>query len=305
MNITVVIPLYNKKNSILDTLDSVFKQTFLPKEIIIINDGSSDSSEKLVEKLNHPLIRLFNQTNAGVSAARNSGIGKATCEWIAFLDADDEWKPEYLETIKFLSNNYPYCQVLATAYELEDHKGNRKQITLNKIPFSGSHGELNNYFEVASCSHPPICSSAVIVKKEAIIGIGGFPIGIKSGEDLLTWARLAVYFDIAYFKKPLAIFIKNLPDVNDLRLRGPTSYDEVGVQLKLLLNYCSINQFKNLKKYISRWHRMRYLAYVKSSKNYRLAIMELLNCFKFNPTNLKNYGYLLFLIIPSLTTKKK
>lgn len=75
---------------------------------------------------------------------------------------------------------------------------------IKKLPFKGEDGILSNYFEVASCSHPPICSISIMVKKNAIQSIGGFPVGVKSGEDLLTWARLAVQEKIAYSRKPLS-----------------------------------------------------------------------------------------------------
>jgi glycosyltransferase involved in cell wall biosynthesis len=84
MKITVVIPLYNKRDFIERALDSVLKQTVLPDEIIVINDGSTDGSDKIVEQLNHSLIALIHQKNSGVSAARNKGIDLAKNKWIAF-----------------------------------------------------------------------------------------------------------------------------------------------------------------------------------------------------------------------------
>lgn len=296
MDISVVIPLYNKKNSILATLDSVFGQTFLPKEIIVVNDGSTDGSEKLVEEINNPLIRLFHQTNAGVSAARNFGIEKATCEWIAFLDADDAWKPIYLETIKFLCDTYPNCEVLATAYELEDHKGNRKQIILNKIPFYGSHGELNNYFEVASCSHPPIWSSAVTVEKKAIRAIGGFPLGIKSGEDLLTWARLGMDFDFAYNLEPLSVFVQDPAHTYEaLPNRIPEKPDIVGSKLIQLLK--GNPNDSGLKKYISHWHIMRSATFLRLNQS-KDARIEILKSLKFGPFVKKAYIFLFISVSP-------
>ena len=93
--ISVVIPLYNKEEQIADTLQSIFAQTFQDFEIVIVDDGSTDNSVEEVEKFDDSRIRLIHQTNAGVSAARNRGIEEARGELIAFLDADDEWKPEY------------------------------------------------------------------------------------------------------------------------------------------------------------------------------------------------------------------
>ena len=186
MIISVVIPLYNKKKQIAYTLQSVFTQTFQDFEIVVVDDGSTDNSVEEVEKFDDSRIRLIHQTNAGVSAARNRGIGEARGELIAFLDADDEWKPRYLETQYALYQKYPECSVYACNYEFRDSEGKVTSTIIRKLPFEGKDGILSNYFEVASCSHPPLWTSAVVVKKSAIQAIGGFPLGIKSGEDLLT-----------------------------------------------------------------------------------------------------------------------
>lgn len=85
MYISVVIPLYNKKKAIKDALDSVLNQTVLPDEIVIVNDGSTDGSDKIIELLDHPLLILIHQKNGGVSAARNKGVETAKNEWIAFF----------------------------------------------------------------------------------------------------------------------------------------------------------------------------------------------------------------------------
>jgi glycosyltransferase involved in cell wall biosynthesis len=247
--ISVVIPLFNKKLTILRALNSVFIQTTQPVEIIVVNDGSTDGSEQIVASLDHPLVKLIHQKNAGVSAARNKGIEEAKEEWIAFLDADDEWKPDFLKTIEFLSTAYPQCSVLSTAYLIQNNNGKREKIVLNKIPFSGDNGILTNYFEVASCSNPPICSSSVVVKKDAIIAIGGYPVGIRSGEDLLTWARLAVKYKIAYSLIASSIFI---PDTSTIRI--PEIPDIVAVEFQ---NLAEENSKYRIEKYISFWHKMR------------------------------------------------
>ena len=148
--ISVVIPLYNKEKQIERTLRSVFAQTYTDFEIIVVNDGSTDRSAAVVESLNDPRIRLVTQKNAGVSAARNRGIREARGEYIALLDGDDEWKPEFLETMTALTEKYPQCEVFAGNYTQVDSSGRQSPTIINGIVFDGPDGILDNYFTVAS-----------------------------------------------------------------------------------------------------------------------------------------------------------
>jgi len=255
MKISVVIPLYNKEETVLRALDSVLSQTILPEEIIVVNDGSTDSSAQIVTNFNHSLIRLVTQSNQGVSAARNLGIAEARHQWIAFLDADDEWLPEFLQTITELLEKYPECSVAATAYYMQDISGRRERNHLNKLKFEGDLGIIDNYFQVASYSHPSLNSSAVALKKEAIKSISGFPVGITSGEDLITWAKLAVRFKIAYSINPSSIFILD----GKAKYRKPQSCDYVGLELKKMYQN---DRIPHLKQYISLWHKMRAKSYL-------------------------------------------
>lgn len=266
--ISVVIPLYNKEKSIASTLRTVLNQTFSDYEIVIVNDGSTDGSVEEIEKVQDDRIRLVHQPNAGVSAARNRGIEEAKGDLIAFLDADDEWKPEYLATQYHLFQKYPECSVFACNYEFRDVSGKVTPTLIHKLPFVGEDGILSNYFEVASCSHPPLWTSAVMVKKQAMQAIGGFPLGIKSGEDLLTWARLAVNGMIAYSKRPLAVFIFDERIFNaDQKQRMPESVDVVGNELFKL--YKANPGIVGIKQYVGLWHKMRARIFLSKHLRWR------------------------------------
>lgn len=299
--ISVVIPLYNKERQIACTLQSVFEQTFQNFEIVIVDDGSTDNSVEEVEKFDDSRIRLIHQTNAGVSAARNRGIEEARGELIAFLDADDEWMPEYLATQYGLYQKYPECNVYACNYEFRDSEGKVTPTIIRKLPFEGEDGILSNYFEVASCSHPPLWTSAVVIKKSAIQAIGGFPIGIKSGEDLLTWARLAVSGTIAYSRKSLAMFIRDEGLFNkDQQLRVPEKEDIVGQELKKLYN---INRhIIGLNKYVALWHKMRTRIFI-DKKDRKKAIKECLISMKYN-MNVKILVFLVLIFLPLSFSRK-
>lgn len=294
--ISVIIPLYNKEKQIVHTLQSVLNQTFQDFEIVIVDDGSTDGSVSEVEKFSDLRIRLIHQKNAGVSAARNRGIEEAKGDLIAFLDADDEWKPEYLATQYHLSQKYPDCSVFACNYEFRNIEGKVTPTIICKLPFTGEDGILFNYFEVASCSHPPLWTSSIVVKKQAIQAIGGFPVGIRSGEDLLTWARLAVNGQIAYSKKVEAIYdlgegyvLTNLPP------RRQDIGDPVGKELVKLL---SVYPEKiALKRYISHWHKMRASVAIRYGEKIETMKEVLISLFYY-PFNMKVILFFFLAILP-------
>jgi glycosyltransferase involved in cell wall biosynthesis len=293
--ISVVIPLYNKAHQIANTLQSVFGQTFTDFEIIIVDDGSTDNSSSVVSSINDTRIRLIHQNNAGVSAARNRGIAEANGEFVAFLDADDEWKPDYLATQAQLAEEYSQCDVFATNYEFCKDGGKVTSTIIRCLPFIGTSGILSNYFEVASNSHPPLWTSAVMVRKSAIESIGGFPFGIKSGEDLLTWARLACRYKIAYDTSVCATFIFDEKVFNeDQRNRRPETYDFVGKSLYEL--YKNNKSVIGLKSYVGLWHKMRCRIFL--SKHCRIeAIKESFKALHYN-TDLKYFVFVILSFLP-------
>ncbi|HDR8111751.1 glycosyltransferase family 2 protein [Bacillus thuringiensis] len=103
--ISIVIPLYNKEHYIKRAIKSIIGQTFQNYEIIVIDDGSEDNSCNMVRSFQDSRIQLIQQKHSGVAAARNRGIESARADIIAFLDADDEWQPTFLETICSLKKN--------------------------------------------------------------------------------------------------------------------------------------------------------------------------------------------------------
>lgn len=310
--ISVVIPLYNKEQSIASTLQTVLRQIYQDFEIVIVNDGSTDRSVEEVKRVVDPRIRLIHQSNAGVSAARNRGIEEAKGEYIAFLDADDEWKPNYLKTQYELTQKYPECSIFACNYEFKDTQEKVTPTVIRKLPLKGEDGILSNYFEVASCSHPPLWTSAVMVKKNAIQSIGGFPVDVKSGEDLLTWAKLAVNEKIAFSKQTLAVYhIRNeaTRSLSDLRKTAPkdlrSTNDKVGLELQCIYKSCNNRILKRqLSLYIAFWYKMRASINLKLEYRYS-AIRCASKSLSYNYRNIKPY-IIIFIALscPRLIIKK-
>lgn len=293
--ISIVIPLYNKRDTILQTIESIRRQTYQHFEIVVIDDGSTDGSAEIVEKIVDSRIRLIRQQNAGVSVARNRGIKESHGEYIAFIDADDEWCPAYLETQNELISLYPTCSIFSTGYAYKNENEILKDSIINGIRFSESHGVLDNYFEVASKSNPPLWTSAVVVKKSALIKVGGFPIGVSTGEDLMTWAKLACFYKIAYRKQSLAIYYSPTngtlrADPKDMSLQN----DVIGYELSKLLRE---KKPFGWNLYLSFWFKMRAIINLKKcerKESIRYSIMAL----KYNILNGKAIISLILSIAP-------
>lgn len=293
--ISVVIPLYNKIATIRRAIETVLAQSYNDYEIIVVDDGSTDGSFTEVAKFRDSRISVITQQNAGVSAARNRGISEARGEYIAFLDADDEWRNDYLATQVRLAAEYPEAAVFATNYKFRKENGVESQTILRNMPFMGEAGILTNYFEVASTSHPPLWTSAVMARRDALLAVGGFPVGIKSGEDLLTWARLAYQNKIAYSRLDKATY--NLGEGYDYSKLPPRKQDigdPVGRGLKEILSHN--RHIPGLKMYISHWHKMRASVAIRYGDRLE-TVKETIKSVYYNPFNYKVYPFIVLSLV--------
>lgn len=204
--VSVVIPLYNKEPHIKRAIDSILAQKIQDFEIIVIDDGSTDKSADIVKSFTDPRIRLIQQENAGVSAARNRGVQEAKTDMIAFLDADDEWKPEFLETILRLRKNHPEAGAYAAAYEKCDENGITIRIDYREIPSAPWEGLLQSYFLTAALGKMPISASSVCVPKTILLKYGGFQEGVWVWEDSELWGKIALQHEIAFSQKVGSVY---------------------------------------------------------------------------------------------------
>ncbi|MBT2216477.1 glycosyltransferase family 2 protein [Virgibacillus dakarensis] len=216
MEFTVIIPLYNKAAHIKRAINSVLNQTHKELELIVVDDGSTDSSVQEVNKVIDSRIRLIRQKNSGVSVARNKGISEANYEYIAFLDADDIWKSNFLETIVGLIEEYPSAGAYATCYEIKE----RDKILSLETSFGlekGWKGIVDDYFRLSN-NYPLISSSSVVIQKNTFNHLGTFPVGIARGEDLDMWLRIALDYDIAFFNKVCATYFRDTENMATKRM---------------------------------------------------------------------------------------
>lgn len=211
MVFSVVIPVYNKAKYIQRAISSVLGQSFQEYEIIVVDDGSTDASFEAASQIKDSRIRIFRQENQGVAAARNRGISEAGAEWVAFLDADDEWMPNFLEKIYQLHAEFPECGVLASGYaSILDEAQLQSDFSPLFTP-PGSMGILADIIE-NFFSHYSFYSSSIVVKKEFLERINGFPEGVRNGEDTITWMKLSFQTTFAYIDLPLVIYHQEIKD---------------------------------------------------------------------------------------------
>ena len=188
--VTVVIPLYNKAAYIRQTLKSAIGQTHLADEIVIVDDSSNDGSVAAIRDLLGSRVRLVRQANAGPGPARNRGVAEAKSEWIAFLDADDVWRPEHLATLGEVAAAFPSAAAVASRHERIKSDG--IFLSVETAPRSA---RLIQFFLEAKDSET-LHTSAVAVRRKTLSHAGGFG-AFCPGEDLDLWIRIALEHDIA------------------------------------------------------------------------------------------------------------
>jgi len=206
--LSIVIPLYNKELYIQRAVNSVLSQTFKNFEVIVVNDGSTDNSLAFVSSIADHRVKIINQDNAGVSVARNKGTEFANSDYIAFLDADDELKPEYLARMFALIKEFPQARTFASAYEVI--RPTRRSI---KRHFPADKGLINfeEFLEKLMMGYRPLGASSIIAEKKLLHEIGFFPVGQTRGEDTDTWFRLLRKAPCAFINEPLVIIWSGLP----------------------------------------------------------------------------------------------
>ena len=194
MNISVVIPTYNRVELLKRSIDSVINQTIKPFEIIIVDDGSNDGTEAMVKK-KYDSLKLIKQKNKGASAARNSGIKASSGEWICFLDSDDEWKNDKLEKqIIAVANNSDYKFFHSNEIWIK----NGKRINQKK-----KHKKYGGDIFKKCLDMCRISPSSVLIDKSIFEEIGFFNENLVVCEDYELWLRICDKYEVFFIDEPL------------------------------------------------------------------------------------------------------
>jgi glycosyltransferase involved in cell wall biosynthesis len=197
--ISVIIPVYNGENTIRETIESVLNQTLQDLEVIVVDDGSQDSTLEIVSSIKDPRLKVLSYSNAGVCTNRNRGIAHAVGEYISFIDADDLWTPDKLEAqLKALQEN----PKAAVAYSWTDWIDESSQ-WLGRGNYLSDQGDvyakllLNDF--VANGSNP-------LIRRQALTEVGGFDESITAAEDWDLWQRLGARYHFVVVPYPQILY---------------------------------------------------------------------------------------------------
>lgn len=261
-DISIVIPLYNKRTHIRRAIDSVLSQTRQDFEIFVVDDGSTDGSAAVVRAIDDSRIRLIVQKNAGVSVARNTGIHAATSDVVAFLDADDAYRSDFLHNLWQLRSQHPQAMAWAMNYQTVEPDG-----SVGLGVAVGGHSPLllntQDFVRIAR-DGSPVHSSSVAANRSALLKIGGFPPGVKLGEDIDTWLRLSFEGPIVFDYRPGGIYYRDAEDRACLINPPPPSYIFFGTIDRWAATQSlsppeidDIAEFKNFFAVVYAWHQLR------------------------------------------------
>ena len=206
---SVIIPLYNKPPYVRKALDSIISQTFKDWELIIVDDGSTDNSLEVVNEYIHDVlcvmcdvcknVRVIQQKNAGVAAARNNGVKASKGEYVCFLDADDWWEPTFLEEMDKLITEYPDAGLYGCDYYYV--KNGKKKIFPKKV-----EGYIDYCGVYTDCGVMPIHPNGAIIPRKIFDEVGGFDPQIKMGEDFLLFMQIVFRHKVAFLNRQLVYF---------------------------------------------------------------------------------------------------
>ena len=306
MKISIIIPLYNKAPYVTKALDSVLAQTFTDYECIIVNDGSTDNSEAVVQSWLSQNSQytvhftLYTQENAGVSAARNHGISLSTGDYVCFLDADDWWKPTFLEEMMGLVKDYPEAGIYACDYY---RVKNGKLLTYPKHV----SGYINYYKVYTRSGAMPLHPDGVLIPRHVLDELVNrstfnvqrlewFPMGIKMGEDFFFFMKIVSRYKVAFLDKQLVYFNQDADANNRATAKLHDPKNHMLWNLKDIEERLAISDERTREDYKDMIDFLRVFslgAYLKSSEYHDAAAVEMAKVSRWNMFRFKFKCYIM------------
>jgi len=212
-NVSVVIPAYNIGKLVARAIDSVLAQTHQPDEIIVVDDGSTDDTASVIKSYGSKVHYIY-QDNLGLAGARNTGIRAANCEWVAFLDGDDEWLDNNLKLQLQLLKQNPHLVWSMGNFDtfLESEDSRQPYITLEKAyKLLAGKDYFDDFFD-AYRRDLPRHSNTVIIKRVILQRAGLFRQKLRYAEDMDMWFRMAIHWpQVGFVAESIAVYYVQRP----------------------------------------------------------------------------------------------
>lgn len=301
---SVIIPLYNKEKYIQNTLNCVLNQSFDNFEVLVVNDGSTDRSLKVLEEFTDSRLKIIHQKNQGVSVARNTGMENTQANYICFLDADDTWKENHLQAFYDTIDKFPKAKMYCGRYVTQISKNTF--IKNNFIDIDENYeGYVTDFFK-SSLINRVALTSAVCIHKDIFNEIEGFDPTLKSDQDLDYWIKIALKHTIAITGQTTMVY--NFINANKSLSKDQSKFNKLtdlnqyveieksNESLKLFLDIYRIEYGLNYHILDLKEQSLEYLKYVDQKNiNFKTKLLLklppfILRCMLRIKQNLRNYG---------------
>ena len=276
--VSIIMPAYNAEKYILESIDSVIAQTYKSWELIVVDDGSVDSTSVVVRNFKDRRVKLIEQINSGVSKARNSGIENAKGEYITFLDSDDLWEKYKLEVqVSYMLNN-PSVILSYTDYVSFINDGERvknKQLYPFKIKSLKDRILVFNF----------IATLTVMVKSKILKDVGGFDIDLFGPEDWDLWIKISKMGGIGHIEKKLSLYREHEGGISKNKKR------QLEEEYKILLRHVLAQDNEKLRKYALWFHNLKLSSYYFSKQKIKSFIGSYIAMIRVLPFKVENITY--------------
>ncbi len=208
MKFSVILPLYNKAPYVTKAIQSVLSQSCTDFELVIMDDGSSDDSFAMAQEAikGCGFAHLHQQSNTGVSVARNNAVALSRGGYLCFLDADDWWAPTFLEEMSRLIDEYPDAGVYGTNYIIVNETRYKTRVASVGVEPGFEKGYINYCQVYSKGMYMPLWTGAVCLPRSVFDEMGGFKSFLKLGEDFDLWIRIALKYRVAFLNSPLSYY---------------------------------------------------------------------------------------------------
>lgn len=251
-DVSVIIPAYDAARFLARAVASVRRQTVNPREVIVVDDGSTDGTAEVAAGLGEDLV-VLRQANAGPGAARNRGARAATGAAICFLDADDEYEPVMIEQLAAALADFPEAAVASGAY-LQERGGLLAQSPPPGAILGGARaGIVGDFFSKAARYGPIVNTNTVMVRRSAFHALGGFREDKRFGEDVDLWDRLAGRYAWAFVDVPVSVYHNDPATSVTLRTRDADKPTDVLLDEQQMARWIRPALWPSYRRYRRDW----------------------------------------------------